>query len=102
MLAFAYIILAVALSSRDPPGSRPRMEKAVQAFGMAMVACATFSWLNLANSLTMLNEPIRRLAVNPRLAIISLPILRLAIRSCASRRHVGQSRPKPLGHGRRN
>ena len=68
---FVYIILAVALSSRDPPEPRPRTEKAVLAFGMAAVACATFFWLNLANSLTMLNEPIRRLAVNPRLAIIS-------------------------------
>jgi hypothetical protein len=68
MLVFVYIILAVALSSRDPP--RPRMEKAVLA-GMALVAYATFSWLNLADSLTMLNEPIRKLAVNPRLAIIS-------------------------------
>ena len=31
MLVFAYIILAVALSSRDPSGPRPRMEKAVLA-----------------------------------------------------------------------
>ena len=69
-LVFVYIILAVALSSRELPESRPRMEKAVLA-GTAAVACVTFCWFNLAVSLTMLNEPIRKLAVNPRLAIIS-------------------------------
>jgi hypothetical protein len=67
-LIFVYVILAAALSSRDPP--RPRREKAVLA-GMSLVAYVTFSWLNLAYSVTMLNEPIRKLAVNPRLAIIS-------------------------------
>ena len=70
-LAFIYMVLAVALSSRDPPGPRSHKEKAALAFGMAAVACATFYWLNLADSVTMLNEPIRRLAANPRLAMIS-------------------------------
>jgi hypothetical protein len=70
-LAFVYLVLAVALSSRDPPRPRPHKEKAALAFGMAAIACATFYWLNLANSVTMLNEPIRRLAANPRLAMIS-------------------------------
>jgi hypothetical protein len=70
-LALVYIILAVALSGRDAPGPRSHTERTVLAFAMAAVAAATFCWLNLADSVTMLNEPIRRLAANPRVAIIS-------------------------------
>jgi len=47
---------------------------AVLLFGMTALACATFYWLNLASSVTMLNEPIRRLVANPRLLVISSDI----------------------------
>ena len=65
---------------------------------MAAVACVTFSWLNHANSLTMLNGPIRRLAVNPRLAIISsgIAVGHPLVRQIGGT--LGQSGPKPLAH----
>ena len=74
VLAFVHILLAVALSGRAPPGPRRRVDMAVLLFGMTALACATFYWLNLASSVTMLNEPIRRLVANPRLLVISSDI----------------------------
>ncbi len=73
-LALVYIVLAVALSGRAPPEPRRRVETAVLLFGMTALACATFYWLNLASSVAMLNEPIRRLVANPRLLVISSDI----------------------------
>ena len=101
-LALVCIVLAVALSSRDPPGPRPTHgEGSLLAFGMAAVACATFYWLNLANSVTMLNEPIRRLARQSAPGDHFLRHLGWPSAGAPGRRHLGQSRRKPLGHGRR-
>jgi hypothetical protein len=70
-LAVVYIVVAAALSGRAHGPQRSRFDNVALMTGMAAVACATFYWMNLANSMVALNEPIRRLASHPRLLIIS-------------------------------